>query len=69
MNVPTGVFVSSEEREAVQLAYDTSGMFLSGGRPIGNPEREVDSLVKKYGMAGCALNLKTGEFIRIGGGL
>ena len=59
----TGIFVTEEERRTVETAYKCSGMFLSGGTPMGSPEYEVQLLVKKYNPPiGSGLNLKTGEF-------
>ncbi len=59
----TGIFVTKEELERVQVAQKRSGMFLSGGIPMGNPEYEVHLLTEKYNPpAGSGLNLKTGEF-------
>lgn len=59
----TGVFITREELEQVKTAQSCSGMFLSGGRRMGNPELLVDDFTKKYNPpAGSGLNLKTGEF-------
>ncbi len=60
----TGIFVTPEELQAVQTAHKCSGMFLSGGQPMGNPEYEVHLLEQKYSPPkGCGLNIKTGEFV------
>ena len=59
----TGIFVTKEELERVRTAQSCSGMFLSGGMPLGNPQQIVYELSKKYNApAGSGLNLKTGEF-------
>lgn len=59
----TGIFVTKEELENVRTAQKCSGMFLSGGIPMGNPQAEVAELVKKYNPpAGAGLNIQTGEF-------
>lgn len=58
-----GVFVSKEELDGVRIAQATSGMFLSGGMPMGNPGWEVEQLRKKYGLPpGTALDPQNGEF-------
>lgn len=60
----TGIFVTESERDAVEIAYKCSGMFLSGGKPMGDPAWEVEQLRKKYEMPeGYGLDLKTGEFV------
>jgi len=59
----TGIFVTKEELETVKTAQECSGMWLSGGLPIGNPEYEVQLLTEKYHPpTGSGLNIKTGEF-------
>jgi hypothetical protein len=60
-----GVFVTPEELETVLTAQSVSGMFLSGGRPMGDPAREVKLLIEKYKMPEDAgLDAATGEFVR-----
>ncbi len=60
----TGIFVTPEELEAVRIEHSCSGMFLPGGRPMGDPACVVDSLMKKYNQAsGTGLDMKTGEFV------
>lgn len=59
----TGIFVTKEELKIVQTAQECSGMFLSGGTPIGDPAYEVHLLTKKYNPPdGSGLNPQTGEF-------
>ena len=59
----TGIFVTEEERQSVETALKVSGMFLSGGVPMGDPQYEVHLLTEKYNPpAGSGLNIKTGEF-------
>jgi len=59
----TGIFVTEEELKAVRTAQQCSGMFLSGGMPMGDPEFEVLILTRKYNPPeGAGLNIKTGEF-------
>lgn len=59
----TGIFVTEEELEHVRIAQACSGMFLSGGIPMGNPQQLVFDLAQKYNPpAGSGLNLETGEF-------
>jgi hypothetical protein len=61
----TGIFITKEELEAVKTAQECSGMFLSGGRPMGDPEFEVAQLVKKYQLDNSyGLRLDTGEFVK-----
>lgn len=61
---PTGIIVTADELESVKVAQDCSGMFLSGGMPMGDPQREVARLVEKYHPPeGAGLNIKTGEFM------
>ena len=60
----TGIFVTKEELEGVQIQQRCSGMFLSGGIPMGDPQREVERLVRKYNPPdGAGLNIGTGEFM------
>lgn len=60
----TGIFVTKEELEQVQAEQKYSGMFLSGGIPLGDPQLLVYELTKKYNPpAGSGLNIKTGEFM------
>lgn len=60
---PTGIKVTPEELEAVRIAQKCSGMFLSGGVPMGDPQWEVKLLTDKYHPPeGSGLNLETGEF-------
>ena len=59
----TGIFVTKEELERVKTAQSCSGMFLTGGMPMGDPQWEVAQLTKKYNPPdGSGLNIKTGEF-------
>lgn len=60
----TGIFITKEELQAVQTALSVSGMFLSGGRPMGDPQWEVKKLAEKYNPPeGSGLNPQTGEFM------
>lgn len=60
---PTGIKVTAEELKQVRTAHACSGMFLSGGMPMGNPEQIVFNLTQKYNPpAGSGLNIQTGEF-------
>lgn len=57
-------FVSEEELAQVRTAQSCSGMFLSGGMPMGDPQRVVSDLVKKYGLPeDTGLDLSNGEFV------
>ncbi len=59
----TGIIVTKDELECVKIAQSCSGMFLSGGTPMGDPAYEVQKLVIKYNPPkGSGLNIKTGEF-------
>ena len=60
---PSGIFISESELKALQPDIATSGMLLSGGRPMGDPGETCRLLIKKYNMPiGSAINSKTGEF-------
>ena len=62
---PTGIFVTKEELESVNSAQQRSGMWLSGGQPLGDPGAIVADLMKKYNVPeGCGLNSQTGEFCK-----
>ena len=61
----TGTFITSKELEALRTEQRCSGMFLSGGMPMGNPAREVERLRNKYEMPdGYGLDLGNGEFVK-----
>jgi len=58
------VFITKKELEQLKTEYRSSGMFLSGGMPMGNPEKTVSSLGKKYNMPSDAgIELTNGEFV------
>ena len=60
----TGVFVTAEELDGVKVMYSCSGMFLSGGMPMGDPVWEVEQLRKKYQQPdGYGLDMQNGEFV------
>ena len=55
--------VTKEELEAVRTAESVSGISFDGINRVGEPERLVADLVKKYSIPeGYGLNLSTGEF-------
>lgn len=57
-------FITAEELEAVHTAQKCSGMWLSGGTPLGDPAAEVERLRKKYNMPeGTGLDPRNGEFV------
>jgi hypothetical protein len=59
-----GKFVTPEELEHVKTAQQCSGMFLSGGMPMGDPAWEVEQLRKKHNMPeGTGLDPSNGEFV------
>lgn len=59
----TGVFVTKEELDRVRTAQKVSGMFLSGGTPMGDPAYEVHLLTKKYHPPeGSGFNPQDGQF-------
>ncbi len=59
----TGIKVTPEELEQVKTEYETSGMWLSGGRPMGDPQRAVAELARKYKAPdGAGLSMKDGQF-------
>ncbi len=60
----TGKFVTPEELKHVTVALSVSGMFLSGGTPMGDPAYEVELLRRKYEMPeGYGLDPFNGEFV------
>lgn len=60
----TGIKVTPEELEHVKIAQKVSGMYLSGGIPMGDPTYEVYLLTQKYHPPkGSGLNTETGEFV------
>ena len=60
----TGKFVTAEELESVRVEQSCSGMFLSGGMPMGDAGAEVERLRKKYGLPdGYGLDTGNGEFV------
>lgn len=60
----SGIFVTEKELDQVKTAQKCSGMFLSGGIPMGNPTERVASLCKKYNVPkGFGLDTETGEFL------
>lgn len=61
-SMKTGIFISEQELAIVKTAIATSGMWLPGGQPMGNPQHEVLKLSEKYkAPKGAGLNPKTGE--------
>ena len=59
----TGIFVTPEELERVKTAQSCSGMWLSGGQQLGNPQAVVAELEKKYNPPkGSGLSLADGQF-------
>lgn len=57
------VFVTPEELDRVKTALSCSGMFLSGGTPMGDPAGEVEDLRKKYNLPeGTGMDASNGEF-------
>ena len=61
----TGIKVTKKELEQVKTAQKCSGMFLTGGTPMGNPQALVADLTDKYKPpTGAGLNLATGEFVK-----
>lgn len=60
----TGIFVTAVELKRVHTAQKCSGMYLSGGQSMGNPQQLVADLVDKYKPPkGAGLDIRTGEFI------
>ena len=61
----SNIFVTKEELDQVVTAWKCSGMFLPNGTSIGNPEKLVNDLARKYNAPkGYGLNIKTGEFCK-----
>lgn len=62
--IRTGQFVTPEELEGLKVQQQCSGMFLSGGTPMGDPAGEAERLRRKYGLPeGYGIDLKNGEFV------
>jgi hypothetical protein len=59
----TGKFITQEELEQLRTAQACSGMFLSGGRAMGDPAGMCDDLNRKYGLSGHAIDPRNGEFV------
>jgi hypothetical protein len=60
----TGKFITAEELEGLLTELKCSGMFLSGGQPMGDPAREAERLRVKYAMPeGYGIDGKNGEFV------
>ena len=60
----TGIFISKEELAQLRTEITCSGMLLSGGTSMGDPQRMAYDLTLKYKPpVGCAINAKTGEFM------
>ena len=61
----TDVYVTKEELKSIRIAQKVSGMWLSGGVPMGrDPRRMVADLMKKYDVPEDAcLDANTGEFV------
>lgn len=58
------VFVTKEELDMVLTAQSVSGMFLSGGVPMGDPAFEVERLRRKYNLPdNVAFDPNNGEFV------
>ena len=60
-----GKFVGKEELEHVKTEQECSGMFLSGGLPMGDPSYLIRMLASKYGFNPniTGLDTKNGEFV------
>ena len=64
----TGVFATKEEIEHLKIQVRTSGMFLPGGQPMGNPQKECHRLALKHGLpeiTGYYGITNEGEFVEI----
>ena len=60
----TGIKVTDEELRRVRNAQSFSGIFLSDGEPLGDPQSIVAYLTKKYNApAGTGLNLRQESFV------
>lgn len=55
--------ITQDELDYVRSTQKVSGMWMSGGRPFGDPAAEVARLARKYGVPdGFGLDLKDGCF-------
>lgn len=62
----TGIFATKEEIEDLKTSISVSGMCLSGGVPMSNPEKNCHRLALKHGLPeikGFYGILETGEFV------
>lgn len=60
----TGIFITEEERQRLETEWSCSGMFLSNGMRMGNPEQYAQTLKEKYNPpVDAGINLKTGEWM------
>jgi len=63
-----GIFATEEEIEGVVIQHRASGMFLSGGEPMGDPLKECHRLALKHGLPEITgyygMDTQTGEFVR-----
>lgn len=61
------IFATNEEIESIKTELSVSGMFLSGGTPMGNPQKRTHEIALKHGLPEITgyygIDLKTGEFV------
>ena len=68
MMIRTKVFATKEEIEQLKVSVSVSGMFLPGGQPMGEPQKDAHRLAISHGLPeikgyyGC--DLGTGEFVK-----
>lgn len=48
--VETGIFATKEELEGLKTSVSVSGMWLSGGIPFSDPQKECHKLALKHGL-------------------
>ena len=62
-----GKFVTKEELQSVRTERDCSGMYLTGGQPMGDHVAAVRRLIVTYGLSSLAdtvgLDMENGEFV------
>ena len=63
----TNIFATKEEIESIKTAQSVSGMFLTGGQPMGEPLKEAHRLALKHGLPKIrgyyGIDLRNGEFL------
>jgi len=65
--IKTGIFATEDEMESLRTSIQVSGMYLSGGIPMSNPEKDCHRLALKHGLpeiTGFYGISEAGEFVK-----